>query len=108
MGDDGDGDGIAAAQPGMGFERWTVIVPAAGERPTSAQEWTDAIVVVERGVIEVVCRGGACRTFGAGSYLCLSWLPVVGLRNPGPEDTTLAAYRRARRDGGPVGVPYRA
>ena len=101
---DGDGDGLAASRLGTGFIRWTLTVPVGTERPTSAEEWTDAIVVVKGGAIEVVCRGGASRTFGAGSYLCLSWLPVVALRNPGPDDATLTAYRRARRDGEPVGV----
>jgi hypothetical protein len=106
--DDGDGDGLAAARLGASFERWTVTVPVGTERPTSAEEWTDAIVVVEGGAIEVVCRGGACRTFGTGSYLCLSWLPIELLRNPGHADTTLAAYRHARGDGELVGVPYPA
>ena len=104
MGED-DGDGLAAARLGTGFERWTVTVPVGTERPTSAEEWTGAIVVVEGGAIEVVCRGGAGRTFGTGSYLCLSWLPVVRLRNPGAEVAILAAYRRARGDGVLVGVP---
>ena len=89
-----------------GYERWSVRVAAGTTRATSPDEWTGALVIVERGSIEVVCDPGARRTFGRGSYLCLSWLPVVCLRNAGPEDALLAAYRRAGRGGTAVAVPY--
>ena len=91
-----------------GFERRAMTVTPGSERRTSAEDWAGALVIVERGSIEVVCRGGARRTFGEGSYLCLSWLPVEWLRNPGPVDATVAAYRRLPGGRERVGVPYRA
>ena len=81
-------------------------IPAGVDRPTSADEWTGALVVVEQGAIEVVCRGGARRAFGRGSFLSLSWLPVVCLCSRGAEDAIIAGYRRIDRVDEPLGVPY--
>jgi hypothetical protein len=88
-----------------GFECVRVTIPAGADRPTSADEWAGALVVVEQGAIEVLCRGGACRSFGRGSFLSLSWLPVVCLRNAGPQVAVIAGYRRQGRVPGPLGVP---
>ena len=75
----------------VGFERRRVTIPAGVDRPTSTDEWSGALVVIEQGTVDVVCRGGAHRTFGRGSFLSLSWLPVVCLRNQGTVDAVLEA-----------------
>ena len=96
-----DTEGTAPLFPerlAAGFERWTVTVGAGSDRPTCPDEWADALVVVEQGPVEIICRGGARRTFGRGSFLSLSWLPVTCLRNSGTDDVVLFAYRRV----GPV------
>jgi hypothetical protein len=90
----------------VGFERQRLTIPAGVDRPTGPDEWVGAFVVIEQGVVDVVCRGGAHRTFGRGSFLSLSWLPIVCLRNPGTVDAVLVAYRRAGRPDEPLGVPY--
>ena len=88
-----------------GFECVRVTIPPGADHPTSADDWSGAIVVIEAGAIEVVCRGGARRSFGRGSFLALSWLPVVCLRNAGPAEAIVVGYRR--RDGvdDPLAVP---
>jgi hypothetical protein len=81
------------------FERWRVSIPAGASRPTSPAEWADAVVLVERGTLEVTCIGGASARFGAGSLLALGWLPVGRLRSPGPQEVELLAVRRRRTTG---------
>ena len=88
-----------------GYECFRVTIPAGTDHPTSAEDWSGALVVIEQGAIEVVCRGGACRSFGRGSFLSLSWLPIVCLRNAGPADAVIAGYRRRGGVGEPLGVP---
>ena len=82
---------------GPRFERWRVDLPPRSERTTDAMEWTDALVTVEQGVVEVVCAGGGRRTFREGALLALCWLPVAFLRNPTAEITRLVAVRRRPR-----------
>jgi hypothetical protein len=106
--DEDGAEPVIPARLAAGFERWTVTVAAGADRPTSSDEWAGALVVIERGAIEVVCRGGAHRAFGCGSYLSLSWLPVVCLRNPGPGDAVVVAYRRVERPKAPGTLPYPA
>jgi hypothetical protein len=81
------------------FERWRVSIPAGISRGTSPDEWHDAVVLVERGTLEVVCRGGASARFGTGSLLALGWLPVDALGSVGPREVRLLAVRR--RGAGP-------
>jgi hypothetical protein len=69
------------------------------EHDTEAGEWTDSLVVVESGSVEVVCHGGSRRTFSRGDILCLSLLPLRALRNAGPNDALLIAVRRSTNAG---------
>ena len=62
-------------------------------------EWSDALVTVERGTLEVECGAGATCTFGAGDILGLAWLRAHALRNVGTDEVVLHAVRRAQ---GPV------
>jgi hypothetical protein len=105
---DAEDDPLDIGELTVGFERWRMVVPAGTERPTRPDDWADALVIVEHGAIEVVCRDGARQTFGTGSLLALSWVTVECLRNPGPFDTVIAAVRRRPRPDARREVPYPA
>lgn len=79
-----------------GFERWSVRIRPGTRRPTTAGEWAGALVLVERGTLEVGCLAGGRWPFRAGDLLALGWLPVVELRCGGDEEVRLVAVRRRR------------
>lgn len=72
-----------------------VVTIAAGDthRCTDA-DWEDALVVVERGVIELETAGGRRHVFPSGSVLCLVGLSPRVLHNPGETDAVLAGVSR--------------
>ena len=78
------------------FQVRQVVVPPSAERTVQEGEWADALVVVERGEIEIECRNGARRSFGSGDVLCLRRLPVRLLRNRGHGPVLLTAISRRR------------
>jgi hypothetical protein len=62
-------------------------------------EWRGALVVVERGVIELECVGGRCWRFKQGDVLYLAGLPLRVLRNATSEPAVLSAVSRRQRPG---------
>ena len=76
------------------FDVRVVELPPGGERASRAAEWRGALVVVDRGEIELDCACGSRRRFARGAVLSLGGLPLRGLRNPGPEPAVLVAVRR--------------
>jgi hypothetical protein len=60
-------------------------------------EWRDAIVVVERGSLDIECLGGKRSTFATGAVLCLDRLPLRTLHNAGSEPVLLFAVSRGKR-----------
>jgi hypothetical protein len=77
-----------------GFELLVVTLAPGRRRAFEAVEWRDAIVVVERGEIELESlRGGRAR-FARGGVMSLSGLPLRALHNCGPELAVLAVARR--------------
>jgi hypothetical protein len=78
------------------FELRAIAVAPGSARPCRELDWRDALVVVERGEIEVVCLGGGCRRFQRGAILSLAQLPLRALRNPGDGDALLLAVTRRR------------
>jgi len=76
------------------FEVRVVTVAAGGERPYDEAEWQDALVVVERGEIELECLGGSRHRFRRGDVLWLMGLPLRVLRNRGLVPTVLTAVSR--------------
>ena len=76
------------------FERWQLLLAPGAERPADPGEWAGALVLVERGRLDVDCRVGGRHTFESGDLLVLGWLPLRTLRNPGPEPVRLVAVRR--------------
>ena len=59
-------------------------------------DWRDALVIVERGTIELEWVHGARRQFVEGDPLSLSPLGLKLLRNPGPVPAVLSATSRNR------------
>ncbi|MCW2882705.1 MAG: hypothetical protein JWQ95_6805 [Sphaerisporangium sp.] len=76
------------------FELRTVVVAPGRARVYDEAEWRDAIVVVERGLIELCCTKGRRLEIGRGQVLWLHGLPVLALYNPGREPAVLAAVSR--------------
>jgi len=79
-----------------GFELRALAVAAGREHAYREAEWRDALVVVERGAIDLDCLGGARRRFGRGDVLCLVGLPLRALHNRGAEPALLVAVSRRR------------
>jgi hypothetical protein len=71
-------------------------------RPFRAEDWRDALVVVERGEIELRCHAGGRRRFSAGAIMWLQGMDLHELHNPGGEPAVLSAVSR-RLPGGPSG-----
>lgn len=80
---------------GSRFSRRVVTIEPGRARPYDADEWLDALVVVEQGELHVECRAGRFRTFGRGAVLCLTGLPLRALHNRGAEPAVLVAVRRS-------------
>jgi len=78
------------------FERRVVTLEAGRERRYDAAEWRDALVVVERGELELESSAGCSRRFAAGDLLWLAGLPLRALHNPGPEPVSMVAIARRR------------
>jgi hypothetical protein len=83
-----------AAQLRPGFVLRQLVLEPGTERRCEPNEWADALVVVERGTVEVRCRDGGRATFIAGDLLCLEWLEPRILRNVGSEVALLSAVAR--------------
>ncbi|MGJ6961544.1 hypothetical protein ACSDR0_06490 [Streptosporangium sp. G11] len=78
--------------PSFGVRR--VVVEPGASRVYDGAEWRGAIVLLERGRIELVCSDGDRRAFRRGDVLWLDGLPVRALRNPGREPAVLLAISR--------------
>lgn len=81
------------------FDRLTVTLGPGVARLTEATDWTDCLVLVEGGTVEVECEGGARRSFAAGDLLALECLPVRVLRNRSPDEVRMIAIRRSEPRG---------
>jgi hypothetical protein len=80
------------------FARRRVVLDPGASRPYDEAEWDDALVVVKGGEIDVECRSGGRMRFIAGDMLWFTGLPLVALRNPGPEPAVILAISRRFQD----------
>ena len=78
------------------FSLSVITLEPGGERPYDAAEWRDALVVVERGEVELEGFAGARRSFSRGAVLWLVGLPLRALHNHGPEPVSMVAISRRR------------
>jgi hypothetical protein len=76
------------------FQYRLVAVPPGDERPYDAAEWRGALVIVQRGAIELLGARGDSRTFTRGDLLWLADVPLRALGNPGLEPAVLLAVAR--------------
>jgi hypothetical protein len=77
-----------------GFRLHVVALAPGRARPYDAAEWRDALVVVERGEIELETVGDGYRAFERGDVLWLNGLPVRALHNRGGRPAVLVAVSR--------------
>jgi quercetin dioxygenase-like cupin family protein len=87
-------DSLLGSRIPAAFTARRVVVAAGAVRPYEEAEWLDAIVVVERGEIELECSRGSCRRFRRGDVLWLAGLPLRALHNCGRENAVLLAVSR--------------
>jgi hypothetical protein len=78
-----------------GFVVRLITLPPGRQRSYVEGEWTDALVVVERGAVELETRGGACGLFFCGDVLSLDGLQLRALRNAGRAPVLLTAISRS-------------
>ncbi len=72
-----------------------VTVAPGDELAFDEAQWRDAIVMVQRGEIELRGVSGASRGFRPGALLWFDKVPLAALHNPGDEPAVLLAIARA-------------
>ena len=77
-----------------GLTRRVVTIAVGDILAYRAADWRDALVVIERGQIELEHRGGQRSHFGRGDIIWLYGLPVRLLHNPGADVAVLIAISR--------------
>ena len=87
------------------FERRQVTLAPGEECALTAPEWTDTLVLVQSGAVEVICTGNQRHRFRGGDVLTLAGLRLTALRNVGDGEVMLLAVRRstAGQDRAPLG-----
>jgi hypothetical protein len=99
-------DEVGPLLPGAaaGF-RWRSVRLEPGESRCSGDaEWRDALVVVERGDVELECVAGGRRRFSGGAVLWLEGIDLRVLHNVGDGPVVLLGVSR-RRDEAAHGPP---
>jgi hypothetical protein len=76
------------------FEKRTVTIEPRHLLTYDESEWLDALVIVERGEIELECLDGSPRRFPRGAVLCFAGLPIRRIRNPASNAAVLVAVSR--------------
>jgi hypothetical protein len=89
-----DDDAPVPTRPGPAFRRRTVTLRADETVPYVAEDWRDAIVMIERGAVDLCCVRGGRRRFAKGAILFMDGLALRSLHNPGLEDAVLVALSR--------------
>ena len=89
-----DDDAPVPTRPGPAIRQRTVTIRPQDTVPYVAQDWHDALVVIEVGEVDLCCVRGGRRRFGKGAILFLEGLALKALHNPGLEDVVLIALSR--------------
>lgn len=77
-----------------GFECRAVTVEPGGDRIYHDAEWSDALVLIARGEIELEWRDGRRHRLGSGDLCWLAGLPLRRIHNHGAEAAQLVAISR--------------
>ena len=80
-----------------GFDVRRAVVAPGRPRAFDEAEWEDALVLVERGRIELECANGARRSFGRGTVLWLTGLSLRAVRCYDEPSVLLVVSRRTGR-----------
>ncbi|MET0863184.1 MAG: hypothetical protein ABWZ98_02505 [Nakamurella sp.] len=80
------------------FASRTVVLNPGSALPFAEADWSDALVVIESGELEVETVSGLLRQFRAGEILWFAGLGLRVLRCCGTEPTVLKAVSRGRPD----------
>jgi hypothetical protein len=93
---DGPAEGLSllARRLPPAFEIRAVILAPGRARAYDEADWRDALVVVERGELELEWLGGSRLRLARGEVLWLSGLPLRALHSRGGEPALLAAVSR--------------
>lgn len=78
------------------FRRWEVVVQPGRPHPVEPADWARALVVVDRGRIEVETSAGASAEFGPGAVLSFDGLAVRALRSCDGEPAVLIVVTNSR------------
>ena len=89
-----DDDAPVPTRPGSAFRRRTVTIPAQETVPYVAEDWRGALVMIERGSVDLCCVRGGRRRFTDGAILFMDGLALVSLHNPGLDEVVLVALSR--------------
>lgn len=76
------------------FRLRVLVLAPGGVHPYDAAAWPDAIVVVERGQVELCEADGSRLGLVAGGVVWLAGLHLHYLRNPGGEPAVITAVSR--------------
>ncbi|NUR62935.1 MAG: hypothetical protein HOV87_30420 [Catenulispora sp.] len=82
-----------------GFHVQLVILEPGDSVGYQFSDWPDALVVVERGELDVECRSGEHARFGEGAVLAFTALPVRRLHSVGAVALVLSALAREQATG---------
>ncbi len=93
------GDALFRDPLPAGFSRRVLQVAPGLGLELEASCPADAIVVVEKGEVEVECRSGTRRRFGRGAMIPIARLPIARLRSVGPGPLVVVAVSRASLPG---------
>lgn len=93
--DEAAGDALVRGPLPRGVSRRVLRVPPGREIGEEDDRLRDAILLVERGMLELACRAGASRRFGPGSMIALARLPASRLRSVGTGPLVLVAVSRS-------------
>jgi hypothetical protein len=94
----GAGDDLFRDPLPAGFSRRVLRVASGLELDLEAGAASDAIVVVEEGVVELECRSGTRRRFGHGSMIPIARVPIAHARSVGSGPLVVVAVSRAGTD----------
>jgi hypothetical protein len=77
-----------------GFERRRLCIEPGDWRAYEAADWSDSLVILESGQLELEATSGASRTFHGGDILWFAGLPLRRLVNTGDTAVVITAVRR--------------
>jgi hypothetical protein len=80
-----------------GFRRRSLVIPPGSHHAYRPSEWSEAIVMVQQGEIELESAGQPARRFRSGDLLWLGGLGAGAIRNHGPGAAVLVAVSKQPR-----------